>query len=97
MALSGWTLSNISDGTDGQEFTYKFPRGVNLAAGETCAVWSSDSEQVPYLLRPHSLILVVLSLFELLATMIVLSSGRDQTEINLRSACVKLAPLQLHN
>lgn len=45
VALSGWILSNISDGTDGQEFSYKFPRGVNLAAGETCAVWSSDSEQ----------------------------------------------------
>ena len=71
VALSGWTLSNISDGTDGQEFTYKFPRGVNLAAGETCAVWSSDSEQVPNLLRPLSLILVVLSLFELIATMLV--------------------------
>ena len=46
VSLVGWSLSNISDGTEGNEFTYKFPRGVNLAGGESCTVWSSDSQQV---------------------------------------------------
>lgn len=44
--ITGWSLSNISDGSEGNEFTYKFPRGVNLGPDESCTVWSSDSQQV---------------------------------------------------
>lgn len=44
--ITGWSLSNASDGSDGVEFSYKFPRGVNLGPDESCTVWSSDSQQV---------------------------------------------------
>jgi lamin B len=43
--MTGWSLSNVCDGADGNVFSYKFPRGATLAPDESCTVWSSDSQQ----------------------------------------------------
>jgi len=40
--LAGWSLSNDSNG---EEKTYKFPRSVNLKPGDVCSVWSADSDE----------------------------------------------------
>ena len=40
--IGGWTISNDANG---QDVSYKFYRTVNLPAGETCSVWSADTDQ----------------------------------------------------
>lgn len=41
--IGGWTLVNE---TSGEDVTYKFHRSTNLAEGESCTVWSSDTKEV---------------------------------------------------
>lgn len=40
--IAGWTLTNHSGG---EERSYKYPKNTKLKAGETCSVWSADSNE----------------------------------------------------
>ena len=41
--IAGWTLTNESEG---KVYSYKFPKNTKLKQGETCTIWSADSDEV---------------------------------------------------
>ena len=41
--IGGWTLTNESEG---KVYSYKFPKNTKLKQGETCTIWSADSDEV---------------------------------------------------